>query len=162
MISRVGTGVMCAALAIAAAACGGTETEPAESTTAEATEDHTEHTGASRVFFVEPKDGQTVKSEVTLVFGSEGLEIAAVPPGEIAEADVRPGIGHYHVAIDTPCLPAGQIIPKADPWIHFGTGDNTADMTLTPGSHTLTVQAGDDQHRTVEGLCETITVNVEG
>jgi hypothetical protein len=66
------------------------------------------------------------------------------------------------VAIDADCLPPGQIIPKADPWIHFGTGANTADITLTPGTHRLTVQAGDDQHRTLEGLCETITVTVAG
>jgi hypothetical protein len=52
------------------------------------------------------------------------------------------------------------VIPKADPWVHFGNGTDTADIQLTPGMHTLTVQAGDDQHRTIEGLCETITVNV--
>lgn len=165
MIIRFGAGFVCAALAVAAGACGGTETEPVESTTAETAADHTEHTaaGATRVFFVEPKDGQTVKSDVTLVFGSEGdVKIAAVPPGEITEADVRPGVAHYHVAVDTPCLPAGEIIPKADPWVHFGSGANTADITLTPGTHMLTVQGGNDQHRTVEGLCETITVTVEG
>lgn len=161
-INRVGTGAVCAALALGAAGCGGTEPAPpaeTESASAEAV-DHTEHaaTGASRVFFVAPTDGAMVPTEVTLEFGSEAFEIAAVPPGEIQEADVRPGVGHYHVAVDAECLPPGQIIPKADPWVHFGTGANTADLTLTPGAHTLTVQAGDDQHRTVEGLCETINV----
>ena len=161
MISRLGTGVFCAALAFGGAACGGTE--PAESESTEAADaSHSEHTGVSRVFFVEPKDGDTIQTEATLVFGSEAFEIAAVPPGEVLEADVRSGMGHYHVAVDTPCLPAGEIIPKADPWVHFGTGANTADLTLSPGQHTLTVQAGDDQHRTIEGLCETITVNVAG
>ena len=161
MFSRLGTGAVCAALTLSLAACGGGTEEPAAETAAAGEEDHTDHAAVSRVFFVEPKDGTTIKSEARLVFGSEGIEIGAVPPGELTEADVRPGIVHYHVAIDTDCLPAGQIIPKADPWIHFGTGANTADIGLTPGQHRLTVQAGDDQHRTVEGLCETITVTVE-
>jgi hypothetical protein len=39
-------------------------------------------------------------------------------------------------------------------------GNNTIDMQLTPGSHKLVVQAGDDRHATMTGLCETITVNV--
>ena len=41
------------------------------------------------------------------------------------------------------------------------TGANTAETALKPGTHKLTVQAGDDQHRTMEGLCETITVTVK-
>ena len=163
MISRVGTGAICVFLALGITACGGTE--PAEPELAETESvdavDRSDRAGLSRVFFVEPTDGATVPQEVTLVFGSEAFEIGAVPPGEITEAEVRPGIGHYHVAIDTECLPAGQIIPKADPWVHFGTGANTADISLTPGMHTLTVQAGDDQHRTIEGLCETIMVTVK-
>ena len=35
-----------------------------------------------RVFFVEPKDGATVKSPVQLKFGIENFEIAAVPAGD--------------------------------------------------------------------------------
>lgn len=161
MFSRLGTGAMCAALTLSLAACGGGTEEPAPDTAAADTEDHTEHAAVSRVFFVEPKDGATIPSEARLEFGSEGIEIGAVPPGEITEADVRPGIVHYHVAVDADCLPAGQIIPKADPWVHFGTGANTAEVALTPGPHRLTVQAGDDQHRTLEGLCETISVTVK-
>jgi hypothetical protein len=34
-------------------------------------------------------------------------------------------------------------------------------MQLPPGQHKLTLQLGDDLHRTSEGLCQTITVNVE-
>ena len=158
MVSRIGTGAVCAALALAVAACGGAP----ETESTEGADTHAEHAAVSRVFFVQPTDGATISTEAQLVFGSEMFEIAAVPPGEIAEADVRPGTGHYHVAIDADCLPPGQIIPKADPWIHFGTGANTADITLTPGTHRLTVQAGDDQHRTLEGLCETIAVTVAG
>ena len=141
MATRVGVGVVAAALTFGVAACGGSPKE--------------------RVFFVSPKDGATIPREATLEFGSEQYTISAVPPGEITESQVRAGTGHFHVGIDTNCLPAGTIIPKADPWVHFGKGTSTAEVSLTPGKHTLTVQAGDDQHRTKEGLCETITVNVE-
>ena len=74
-----------------------------------------------RVFFVEPKDGATVKSPVHLKFGIENYQVAAVPQGTVDTA--RPGMGHYHVAVDSDCLPAGPTIQKAAPWVHFGTGN---------------------------------------
>jgi len=113
---------------------------------------------ARRVFFVEPQDGAEVKSPVTLRFGVEQYEISPVPAGELTTA--RENLGHHHVAIDTDCLPVGQVIPKADPWVHFGDGKNEIQMMLPPGQHRLTLQIGDDLHRTQEGLCSTITVNV--
>src|SRR5438876_12378646 len=63
-----------------------------------------------RVFFIEPKNGATVTSPLHMKFGSEGIEIAAVPQGDVTKT--RPGIGHYHVGIDQPCLPAGKNIVK--------------------------------------------------
>ena len=50
---------------------------------------------------------------------------------------------------------------KADPWIHFGDGKNVIEMQLKPGTHRLAVQAGDDMHRTISGMCEVISVTVE-
>jgi hypothetical protein len=116
-------------------------------------------TGSSpRVFFVEPQNGATVKSPVPLKFGIENYQIAAVPQGTVETS--RAGMGHYHVAVDSDCLPAGTEIQKAAPWVHFGTGNSEIDMQLPPGMHKLTLQLGDDMHRTVEGLCTSITVNV--
>lgn len=111
-----------------------------------------------RVFFVQPTDGATVKSPTSLEFGSEDFTIAAVPPGTLSET--RPDLGHYHVAVDADCLPPGAEIPKAAPWVHFGDGKNVIDMQLPPGQHKLTLQIGDDLHKTIEGLCSTISVNV--
>lgn len=127
-------------LALVAAGCGTAEPE------------------GPRVFFVQPQDGDTVQSPVTLEFGAEDFQIAAVPAGTVTET--RPDLGHHHVGIDTECLPPGTVIPRAAPWVHFGDGKNVIDMQLPPGSHRLTLQIGDDLHRTIEGLCETITVNV--
>ena len=111
-----------------------------------------------RVFFAEPQDGATVNSPVHLKFGIENYQVAAVPQGTVDTA--RPGMGHYHVAVDSDCLSAGTAIQKAEPWVHFGTGNSEIDMQLPPGKHKLTLELGDDLHRAVEGLCTSITVDV--
>ena len=56
----------------------------------------------------------------------------------------------------------GTAIPKAAPWVHFGDGKSVIDMQLPPGPHKLTLQIGDDLHRTMTGLCQTINVTVNG
>jgi len=100
-----------------------------------------------------------VKSPVHLEFGIENYTISPVPDGTVTTA--RPGVGHFHVGVDTGCLKAGQTIVKGTPsWIHFGKGDSKIDMQLTPGKHKLALQLGDDLHNTVKGLCSSITVNV--
>ncbi len=148
---------------LAAAACGGSEPAPAQppaETPGAAAAPASMPSAAQRVYFVEPKDGATVKSPVHLVFGVEGYEISPVPAGEVTTA--RPGMGHYHVGVDQDCLPAGtEIVKGTASWVHFGKGDNSIDMQLTPGPHKLTLQLGDDLHRTVDSFCQTINVNVE-
>ena len=115
-----------------------------------------------RVFFVEPKNGATVTSPLHMKFGSEGVEIAAVPPGELTKAQVRKGVAHYHVGIDVSCLPPGQTIVKGTPsWVHFGDGKDVFDTQLTPGKHKLALQLGDDLHDTMPGTCQEITVTVK-
>ncbi|MGE0393164.1 MAG: DUF4399 domain-containing protein [Vicinamibacterales bacterium] len=115
---------------------------------------------APRVFFVEPADGATVKSPVHFSFGIEGFTIAAVPEGTVEQA--RDGVGHHHLGVDVGCLPDGAAIPKGTPgWVHFGKGDTTIDMQLTPGPHTFALQTGNDLHQTVSGLCETLSITVE-
>lgn len=149
MGNRVMKGVVVAAFALSATGCSTKEADaPAHSGT------------HGRVFFQQPKNGDTIKPMSTIIFANEGVTIAAVPPGELTPAQVRPGMTHYHLGVDTDCLPAGQVIPKADPWIHFGTGKNEIEMQLKPGQHKLVLQSGDDMHRAIEGLCEVITVTV--
>ena len=152
------------ALALTAFGCGGSEPEPAAGTTSTATPPAATAAAAKpassapRVFFVEPTEGATVKSPVKLRFGIENYELAAVPQGDVTAA--RKGMGHHHVGVDTECLPAGSVIPKANPWVHHGGAQTEMDMQLTPGKHRLTLQLGDDTHATVEGLCSSVTVNV--
>jgi hypothetical protein len=113
-----------------------------------------------RVFFVEPKNNATVTSPVHMKFGSEGIKIEAVPPGDVTTT--RPGVAHYHVGIDQDCLPPGKNIVKGTPsWVHFGDGKDVFDSQLTPGKHKLALQLGDDLHNTMPGTCQVITVNVK-
>jgi hypothetical protein len=113
-----------------------------------------------RVFFVEPKNNATVSSPVHMKFGSSGIEISPVPPGDLKET--RPGVAHYHVGIDQDCLPAGKNIVKGTPsWVHFGDGKDVFDSQFTPGKHKLAVQLGDDLHNTMPGACQVITINVK-
>lgn len=150
---------------VAASACGGGEQPPAQppaETPAAAPAPAAPATPARRVYFVEPQDGATVKSPVKARFGLEGYELVAVPQGTITPDQVRPGMGHHHLGIDMDCLPPGTEIVKGTPsWVHFGTGATEIDVQLEPGTHKLTLQVGDDLHRTIEGLCQTITVNVQ-
>jgi len=116
--------------------------------------------GKARVFFVEPKNNATVTSPLHMKFGSAGIQIAAVPPGDVKTT--RPGVAHYHVGIDENCLPAGKTIVKGTPsWVHFGDGKDVFDTQLTPGKHKLSLQLGDDLHNTLPGTCSVITVTVK-
>jgi hypothetical protein len=159
MGNRVAQVVAAATLTVAMAACS-QEAPPAATTTPAAAPAAAPAATAPRVFFVTPRDGATIKPLSSVEFGSEGVTVGAVPPGELTPDQVRGGIIHYHLGTDTDCLPAGTVIPKADPWIHFGDGKNVIEMALAPGPHRIAVQAGDDMHRTIAGMCEVINVTV--
>jgi hypothetical protein len=142
--------------------------EPEAATAAEpeaAAAEHDEHAetaaaGEPRIFFVEPAMGATVTSPVRIVFGAENFVIEPRVEGEIHH-----GAGHHHIGIDTQCLPPGEIIPNAAPWVHFGDGSSQIEVQLPPGEHHLVAQIGDGEHRTVDepGLCaELHVIVVEG
>lgn len=152
MRNRVAKAFITSAWTLSLVACGGGTTPPAGTSAGGST--------AGRVFFVSPKNGDTIKPMSNVEFGSTGVTVAAVPPGELTPAQVRAGMIHYHLGVDTDCLPDGTVIPKADPWIHFGDGKHVIEMSLAPGAHRLAVQAGDDMHRTLPGMCEVINVTV--
>ena len=168
MADRLLIAGVAAALALAGAACS-SEAPIEETAPAASTESHEGHQMA-KVYFKEPKDGATVssKSTVKFVFGADNYQISAVPSGEVKEA--RPDMGHFHLGVNTDCLPAGTVIPKAEEgdkpgeagkWVHFGKGTDTFEMALNPGEYKFALEVGDDLHRAVEGMCETITIKVE-
>ena len=142
-------------LLVAATACGGAGDSAPDTAEPAASE---ETSAAPRAFFVEPANGATVQAPVHLVFGAENFVVE--PAGDNS---VHAGAGHMHIGIDTECLPAGTIIPTASPWVHFGDGSMQIDVDLTPGEHTIALQIGDGEHRTLDdpGLCSLLTLNVE-
>ncbi len=114
-----------------------------------------------RVFFVAPRDGEEISVDIPVAFefGSENFEISPVPEDfEQPRADM----GHYHLGVDVECLAGGTVIEQGTPsWVHFGDGSNTFEISLEPGEHMFALQIGDDEHRTLGGLCETITISLE-
>lgn len=91
------------------------------------------------VYFVDLKDGQTVPTKFTVHFGLKGMGVA--PAGSDKENS-----GHHHLLIDSELPPLDQPIPSDFNHLHFGAGQTEAEVTLTPGDHTLQLLLGDKNH----------------
>ena len=119
--------------------------------------DRTPSPAGARVYFIGLKNGETVKSPLTLRFGLSGMGIA--PAGIVFD-----NTGHHHLFIDTP-LPAdaSQPVPAVEGKVlHFGKGQTEATITLSPGKHTLQLELADAKHVPHEPavVSEVVTVNV--
>ena len=93
----------------------------------------------ARVFFVSPADGATVPSPVKLEFGLEGAEVK--PAGENV-----PNSGHHHLIINGSGIEQGVVVPKDETHIHYGGGQTSAEVELSPGEYTLTMQFANFLH----------------
>jgi Domain of unknown function (DUF4399) len=93
----------------------------------------------AKVYFVDVKDGATIAPKTTLHFGLRGMGVA--PAGSDKENS-----GHHHLLIDTELPPLDQAIPNDFNHLHFGAGQTEADVTLSPGPHTLQLLLGDKAH----------------
>jgi len=92
------------------------------------------------VYIISPANGATVGQEVTVRFGLKGMGVA---PAGVAKEHT----GHHHLLVDVKELPAaGQPIPKDDNHIHFGGGQTETTLKLKPGTHTLQLELGDQNH----------------
>ena len=146
-------------------ACGGGEApapEPAMESEP-AAPDPAPASAGPRVYFMSPEDGSTHPADtpVAFEFGIADYELGAVPEELVS---VREGVGHHHLGLNTPGLPAGTPIPRGEPeWVHFGDATSTIEMMLEPGEHSFVLQLGDDEHVTqaADGLCASVTINVE-
>ncbi|MEO7385377.1 MAG: DUF4399 domain-containing protein [Gammaproteobacteria bacterium] len=94
--------------------------------------------GAS-VVIVSPANGAIVSSPVKVVFGLEGMAVAAA-------GDLAPNSGHHHLLVDVAAPDLGQLIPKDAQHLHFGKGQTEAEIPLEPGQHTLQLLLGDTNH----------------
>src|ERR1700745_1412753 len=93
------------------------------------------------VYFINVKDGDSVKSPFKIQFGLSGMGIA--PAGV-----EKPNTGHHHLLIDTTLSgdELKQPIPMDDRHRHFGNGQTEAMITLPPGQHKLQLVLGDWSH----------------
>lgn len=108
---------------------------------------------SSRVFFIEPKDGEIVSNPVQLKWDADNFVIE--PAGEFRE-----DAGHLHIIIDSPCVSAGEVIPSDESHIHFGGGQTQTEMVLPSGERRLCLQMGDGLHRALT-LTQEITITVQ-
>ncbi|MEZ4661173.1 MAG: DUF4399 domain-containing protein [Caldilineaceae bacterium] len=107
------------------------------------------------VAFAAPLDGANVKSGFNVIMVAEGLTIE--PAG-----DIHAGAGHFHILVDTDFVPAGDVIITDDQHLHFGKGQITTTLELTPGKHVLRLQFANGAHIALDGdqYRDEITVNV--
>lgn len=155
--------------AIAMTACGGgqdTPPEPAAATASEAAEaagtaapaalPRTPAPEGARAFIIEPADGATVSSPVTVTFGAENIEV-------IAAGNDTPGSGHHHLLINAPLPDFSLPIPKSEQYVHFGGGQTETTLELEPGEYELRLLFGDHLHIPHDPpvYSEIVTITVE-
>ena len=107
------------------------------------------------VHFVDIKDRTTLPTKPTIHFGLRNMSVA--PAGLDRENS-----GHRHLIIDMPTPPLDRPLPNEFNHLHFGAGKTEAQVTLTPGKHTLQLILGDKDHipHNPPVMSERITVNV--
>jgi hypothetical protein len=110
----------------------------------------------AKVFFKNLKDGQTVSSPVKVEMGVEGIQLDTA-------GVLKPGSGHHHILVDAgDSIPSGTVVTKDAQHLHFGKAQTEAEVPLTPGKHTLTLQYADGIHRSYGGrLAATVTITVK-
>ena len=95
----------------------------------------------AELYIVQPADGATVTSPVTVVFGARNVGVA--PAGIEAEST-----GHHHLLVDVPAdeIDLDNPLPATERIIHFGGGQTETTLELAPGTHTLRLLMGDHNH----------------
>ncbi len=91
------------------------------------------------VFFVTPRDEDTVSNPVILNFAVTGMAVTTA-------GDNAPMTGHHHVIIDAELPAMDMLIPADANHVHFGDGSSTTELNLAPGEHTLQLLFADYLH----------------
>lgn len=103
----------------------------------------TKSSKGAKVYIIEPKEGDLVKSPFTVRFGLKGMGVA---PAGVAKENT----GHHHLFIDRSMLKGKDLefsIPAGEEnLLHFGKGQTETDLILKPGTHTLQLLMGDHNH----------------
>ena len=107
------------------------------------------------VALLEPANGATVGTTFKVRFGVKGMVVA--PAG-----DIVPNSGHHHLVINGEAVPAGQSVPFTERSLHFGKGQTETELSLPPGSYSLTAQFANGAHQSYgKPMSQTIRVTVK-
>lgn len=102
------------------------------------------------------QNNATVTSPFTAKFGVKGYEVVPASP------DFEEGTGHHHIIVDGDYMEKGSVIPFDATHLHYGKAQKEGEITLEPGTHTLTLQFANGKHVSYgKKFSSTITVNVE-
>jgi hypothetical protein len=101
----------------------------------------TKSPAGAEVYFITPKNGDTVAATFRVQMGLKGMGIA---PAGIEKENT----GHHHLIINTKLAPAAlkESLPADAKHVHFGGGQTEATVTLPAGTHTLQLVLGDQNH----------------
>ncbi|KQK29319.1 hypothetical protein ARD30_18405 [Bosea thiooxidans] len=91
------------------------------------------------LYFIYPKDGETIFPTSTIRFGLRNMGVA---PAGVA----KPNTGHHHLLVDAEPPAFDRPIPADLNHIHLGGGQTEYRLTLPPGRHTLQLLLGDENH----------------
>lgn len=107
------------------------------------------------VYFIYPKDGDTIFPTSTIRFGLRNMGVA---PAGVA----KPNTGHHHLLVDTQPPSFGDPIPADLNHIHLGGGQTEYRLTLPTGRHTFQLLLADENHVPHDPpvMSERITVTV--
>ncbi len=128
----------------------------AAATTTVTAQELSKSSAGAKVMILEPANGATVVSPVTVKFGIAGMDIS--PAGTAKENS-----GHHHLLIDQKLADPKAGIPADEHHKHFGKGQTEAVVELTPGTHTLQLVLADHNHIPHDPIVqsEVVTITVK-
>ena len=94
---------------------------------------------SEKVYFINLKDGDELKSPLLIQFG---LSCKGIAPAGI---DVD-NTGHHHLLINVDEVNYSMPIPSSKQHLHFGLGQTETILSLPPGRHKLQLILGDKYH----------------
>ena len=94
---------------------------------------------SEKVYFINIKDGDVLKSPFLIQFGLWGKGVAR------AGVDVT-NTGHHHLLINVDEVDYNLPIPSSDRHLHFGLGQTETNLELPSGKHSLQLVLGDKYH----------------
>ena len=93
------------------------------------------------VYIITPRDGQKVRSPITVRFGLRNMGITRA-------GDATANMGHHHLLVDvTDPVNPSEPLPTDRKHLHFGAGQTETQLDLPPGKHTLQLVLGDAEHK---------------